>query len=125
MHPHLHAAVDTQVKLRILVYSTCIAGLKSGEFELKRLLIELGGLRLSRVLDTVHSRRKHVVDRCACGIFLYIHHRHVEFALSRRVVAAVEVELIVAPFAAHEFECGEAKMGDCLESGHEDSGKAD
>ncbi len=118
MVPHLETAVDTQVELRVLIYSTGIAGLKTGEGHRKRLFIELGGLRLPRILNAVHARRKHIVDGGAPRILFYVHNRHVKFALGRRVVAVVEVELIATPFTAYKLECGETQMCGLLESGH-------
>ena len=77
MVPHPETAVDTQVELRVLIYSTGIAGLKAGEGHRKRLFIELGGLRLPLILNAVHARRKHIVDGGAPRILFYVHNRHV------------------------------------------------
>ena len=125
MYPHLHALVGAQVDLSILVYTSGVAGLDSRERKLEALLVELSGLRRTRILDSVHTRGKNIVHGFASGVLFDVHYRHVEFTLGRRIVAAVEVELIVAPFASHKLKGGEAQVGHLLEAGHEHAGEPD
>ena len=73
----------------------------------------------------LYTGRKHIVDRLCAVVLLDIHRTDVERAFCRSVGAAVEVVLICAPFAPHEFEGGKAQVGCLFEAGHEHAHKAD
>ena len=119
MRPHLQTFVDAHVHLRILVDATGITRLESLYRERERLLVKLGRLCGSRILDTVHTRRQYVIDRSAAGILLDVYDGHIEFTFRRRVVACIQIELIVAPFPPHKFKSGKSKVCHFLESRHE------
>ena len=105
--------------LGIAVHTACVTGLNSGQFHRHGLLVELHGLRLSRILYARHPGRQHIVHRLAPGILLDIHHRKVQFALGGSVGTAVEIKLIAAPLAAHQFQRGKTQVCHLLEPGHE------
>ena len=119
MNPHLKPLVVAQVVLRVAVYAAAVAGLQAGNFKRERLFVQLGNLALARVDDTCHAGRKNVVHRFAVGILLDVNHRHVEIAFGRKISAAVEVEVVGAPLAAHKLKSGETQVCDLFESGHE------
>ena len=123
MNPHLHSLVCAEIHLRILVYASCVAGLNTLESHLKRLLVELCGLGRTGILIAGHAGGEHIVDRLPAGVLLNVHNTHVEVAFGRRVVARVEVELVVTPFAAHKLKCGETQVRHLLESCHEHTGE--
>ena len=58
------------------------------------------------------------------GILLDVHHRNVELPFGGRIAAAVEVEVVGTPFAAHKFQSGETQVGGLLEAGKEHSREA-
>ena len=122
---HLQALVEAQVELGVAIHSAGVAGFEVAHLERERLLVELGGLSLPGIDDSGYSRRKHIVDRLCAVVLLDIHRTDVERAFSRSVGAAVEVVLICAPFAPHEFEGGKAQVGCLFEAGHEHAHKAD
>ena len=107
MYPHLHSLVVAQVELGVAVYAAGVAGGEVGKLQRHRLLVELYDLCLAGVTYTGHARRKNVVHRFAGGVLLYVHHRNIELTLGGSIAAVVEVEIVGAPFAAHEFESGE------------------
>ncbi len=125
MSPHLEAFVVAKILLCVAVDPTGITRLEVCDLKRQRLFVELGNLRLSRIHYACHTGRKNVVDRFSVGILFDIHHRHIEVSFSRCVSTGVEVEIVGAPFASHQFEGGETQVGDLLEPGHEYPGEAD
>ena len=88
MVPHLETAVDTQVELRVLIYSTGIAGLKPVRVIESACSLSWVACDCPRILNAVHARKKpYIVDGGAPRILFYVHNRHVGVALGRRVVA--------------------------------------
>ena len=123
MYPHLQTAIDAQVKLCVLIHATGVAGLQTRNLHLHRLLVELKRLSLTGILSTVNTGGQHVVDRSAAGILLNVDSGDIQLAFGRSVVAVVEVEVIAAPFAAHQLKGRETQVRNGLEVGHEDTGK--
>ena len=109
----------------VTIHSAGVAGFEVAHLERERLLVELCGLSLPGIYDSGYTGRKHIVDRLCAVVLLDIHRTDVERAFCRSVGAAVEVVLICAPFAPHEFEGGKAQVGCLFEAGHEHAGEAD
>ncbi len=121
MHPHLHPPVDAEVELGVLISTAAVARLKACHLHRERLLVELSGLHLTGILNTGHVGWEHIVHRFLSGVLLDINYRHVELTLGGRVIAAIEIEFIVAPLPSHKFERAKAQVGSLLEAGHEDA----
>ena len=74
MGKHLHSLIQTQIQRSVFINCTGITGLQSGHLQRNSLFVKLRDLRLSRVNDTVDTRRQHIVHRLATRIFLNVHH---------------------------------------------------
>ncbi len=124
MHPHLHAAVVAQVELGVAVHAAGIAGVEAEHFQRHRLFVQLRDLALTGVGDACHAWGKHIVHRLAVGIFLDVDNADIQLPLGGSVAAAVEIEVVGAPFAAHKLQGCEAQVRGLLEAGHEYAGEA-
>ena len=85
----------------------------------------MGHLARTAVDDARHTRRQHIVDRFARGVLLDVDRVDRHAARGGLVAAHVQVVVVVAPLAAHQFEGGEAQVGRLAEARHEHTHKAD
>ena len=124
VHKHLQTLVDAQVKARVPVHATGITCLQVFDLHLHRLLIELSNLRLTRVDDSAHARWQHIVHRLARSVLLNVHCVHINRTIGRSVATQVQVVVIVAPLATHQFQACETQVGGFLELSEEHAHEA-
>ena len=119
MNKHLQALVGSQVKVGVAIHTTGIASVKIFNRELHGLLVKLGDLGLTTINNTGHTGRQHIVHRLTRSVFLDIDSIDTDRTVSRLVTTQVEVVLVVAPLAAHQFDRSKSQVCSGTESRHE------
>ena len=89
MYPHLNTLIVTQIEGRVAIDAAAVAGLEVGDFQRKRLLVELRYLRLSGIGYAAHTRRQHIIHRLTSCILLDVYNRQVKLALGRSVTSRI------------------------------------
>ena len=125
MDKHLQTLVGAQVKVGVAVNATGIPGIQIIYRQLHGLLIALNNLGLTAIDDAGLTGRQNIVDRLARGIGLNIDLVNADATVCRTVTTRIQVKLVVAPFALHEFERCKAQVGLILKAPHEHSHETD
>ena len=131
MDIHLQVVKLTQVVRGALVDSTRVAIRQIHHLHGHRLLVllvNLGGHTVSRLTD--NARRQHVRNRRAAGVLFIANRSHVEGAfavvLSGQVVTILaQAQVIGAPIATYQLECGQTTDNRLLELTHENTHETD